>query len=85
MPKLTLYHYDTCFYCVRVRRALKRLGMTIEERNILLDRRYRDELREATGRSRVPVLRIEHEDGRVEWMPESLDIVAYLERYSEAS
>jgi glutaredoxin 2 len=82
---LTLYHYDTCFYCVRVQRALKRLGLTIEQRNILLEREARDALREATGRTRVPVLRIEHEDGRVEWLPESLDIVAWLERFSQAS
>jgi glutaredoxin 2 len=33
---------------------------------------------EATGRRTVPVLRIEHDDGRVEWMPESADIVDYL-------
>ena len=42
------------------------------------DSEHRGSLMEAMGRGTVPVLRIDHEDGRVEWLPESDDIVRYL-------
>ncbi len=78
-PGLALYLYDGCPYCERVRRAVSRLGIQLEERNIHEHRKWNDELRAARGRSTVPVLRIE-DDGPVRWMPESADIVVWLER-----
>jgi len=75
---LQLYHYYGCFYCERVRHAMGELGILIEERNILEQPAFRRELRDATGRSTVPVLRVEQADGSVHWMPESRDIVRYL-------
>ena len=80
--KLTLYHYVGCPFCDRVWDAAERLGIVLEERNIFEDRTYREELVAARGRATVPVLRIDHEDGRVEWLPESMDIVRYLTRRS---
>lgn len=83
-PGLQLYHYYGCYYCERVRHAMADLGVLIEERNILEYPSFREELRAATGRSRVPVLRIEGEDGSVRWLPESRDIVRYLrERFGD--
>ena len=73
-----LYHYDTCFYCRRVRQAMERLGVEAELRDIRREPTFRTELMSATGRRTVPVLRIESEDG-TQWMPESRDIVRYLE------
>ena len=35
----------------------------------------------ALGRGTVPVLRIEGDDGEVEWLPESAEIVRYLEAH----
>jgi glutaredoxin len=67
VPELVLYHMPWCGYCQRVERALEQLGLEIE-------------LREARGRTTVPVLRIREPDGTETWMPESLDIVAYLRR-----
>ena len=78
MPKLALYHYTTCFFCHRVRTALSEMGIEAELRDIHKDARWRDELMEVRGRSTVPVLRIESEEGEVEWMAESSDIVVYL-------
>lgn len=79
MPKLALYHYVGCGFCARVWFAAKRLGVELDSRNIHKDPAHRAALLEARGRTTVPVLHIEHEDGRVEWMPESADIVAYLQ------
>lgn len=77
---LILYHYDWCPFCVRVRRVVERLGISLEERNIITHREYRQELAQARGRATVPVLRIRNEGGEDEWMPESRDIIRYLEQ-----
>src|SRR5688500_3686513 len=77
---LALYYFDGCPWCTRVQRALDHLGVQVEMRNILRDRKHQEDLVAARGRRTVPVLRIRHPDGRDEWMPESADIVAYLIR-----
>ena len=77
--RLSLYHYDGCFYCALVKRAIDKLGISIEYRNIFGDPAHQQDLVRATGRRRVPVLRIDHADGHSEWMPESRDIIRYLE------
>lgn len=74
---LSLYHYDSCPYCLRVRRALSELGVEVELRNIHQDPAHLRALIEARGLRTVPVLRIRHEDGD-EWLAESADIVSYL-------
>ena len=80
--KLALYHSETCPYCALVRSAIDRLGLDIELREIYEDAEYRNELVDARGRATVPVLRITSPDGEERWMPESQDIVRYLEDLS---
>jgi glutathione S-transferase len=80
VPGLSLYKFDGCPYCQRVRQALARLGLEIELRDIHAEPRYRQELVEATGRGTVPCLRIEEAGGKVRWLHESLDIIDFLER-----
>ena len=79
VSRLALYQFDSCPFCQRVRDAMARLGTSIELRDIQRDAGRRQELIEATGRATVPVLRIEEPTGEVRWMPESLDIVRFLE------
>lgn len=78
--KLALYHYDSCWFCARVRSAIERLNLNIELRNIHADRSHRENLLHEGGSGTVPCLRVEGADGSTEWMYESADIVAYLER-----
>lgn len=78
-PDLALYHYDSCPYCAKVRRALQRLGVEVELRDVLEEDEHMDALVKARGRRTVPVLRIQKPGGD-EWMPESDDIVAYLQK-----
>jgi glutaredoxin len=81
--KLALYYMEGCPFCIMVRSAILRLELDVELRNIFEDSNYRDELIEARGRATVPVLRISSPDGEDRWMPESRDIVSYLqETYS---
>jgi len=75
---LALYEYYSCPFCARVRYFLADRGASVELRDILAEPKYRRELVEATGRSTVPCLRIEEEDGGVRWLHESSDIIAYL-------
>jgi glutathione S-transferase len=76
-PKLALYHFPSCPYCQKVQRAVRELDLSIEQVNISERSGARQELLEAVGRARVPVLRIgDREDLR--WMPESSCIVDYL-------
>ena len=78
VPGLSLYHFDGCPYCERVRTALSRLQLELELRDIHREPKYRDELVAATGKQMVPCLRIEN-GGKARWMHESADIVRYLE------
>ncbi len=76
--KLTLYHFPTCPFCFRVRRVLKKLKLNIELRDIHRYPEYGEELINNGGRSTVPCLRIQREDGKVQWMYESSEINRFL-------
>ena len=70
---------DLCLLVGNVGIDPSRLDVDVELRDILENSEYRDELIEARGRATVPVLRITSPNGRERWMPESHDIVRYLE------
>ena len=77
--KLALYQYKACPFCVKVRRVMKRQSLTIETRDVKRSEQARQELLAGGGDLKVPCLRIEKEQGQVEWMYESSAIINYLE------
>ena len=77
---LSLYYFASCPFCQRVLRALARHGVEVELRDVLDDPSHMAALVEARGARTVPVLRIAGPDGADTWMPESADIVRYLDR-----
>ena len=82
---LILYLRNGCSYCYYVQDAIRKLGLTIEERNIWEDPAFEEELMLATGRRVVPVLRAIDNEGASRWIPESRDIIEYLvSRHSPA-
>jgi glutathione S-transferase len=83
---MTLYHYESCTFCARVRRAIAALHLAIEMRDVLAEPAFRRELVAGGGRATVPCLRIPAARGETErWLYESEDIVAYLgERFGRA-
>jgi glutaredoxin len=82
---LSLYQFEGCPFCVKVRRQIKRLGLNIELRDAQNDPRWRQELIAGGGELQVPCLRIE-EAGNVRWMYESDEINAWLaEKFGTAS
>ena len=76
--KLSLYHFPSCPFCVLVRSAIDQLGLDVDLRDIHEDSEHREALIAERGRATVPVLQIESPDGDRRWMPESRDIVRYL-------
>ena len=73
MPSLVLYKTDLCGYCRRVLRVIDELGVEIELRDTLRERRWREDLYRRTGRTQVPCLLTDEEP-----MFESADIIAWL-------
>jgi len=84
VQKLALYQFESCPFCIKVRRAMKRMNLPIELRDVQENENFKNELVREGGMHQVPCLRIQKEDGSVQWMYESSDIIRYLaERYSE--
>jgi glutaredoxin len=73
---LALYQLYACPFCVKTRRAIHKLNVNIELRDIKHPA-YREELSAQGGRVMVPCLRIE-EAGEVKWLYESNDIIQFL-------
>jgi glutathione S-transferase len=78
MSELILYELPGCPYCAKVKNTLSELGLEYESREVPRAHAQRTEVEEISGQTGVPVL-VDEEHG-VEAMPESDDIVAYLER-----
>jgi glutaredoxin 2 len=82
---LALYHYESCIFSARVRRAIQILSLKIETKDILKSDSYYQDLQKHCGKTTVPCLRIlEPKTGSLTWMFESADIIAYLvQRFGE--
>lgn len=76
---LILYELKMCPFCVKARRAVKRLSLKIELRDVL-EAKNQAELMAGGKVDQVPCLRILHSDGKIQWMYESSEICAYLEQ-----
>ncbi|MGR0278874.1 glutathione S-transferase N-terminal domain-containing protein [Marinomonas dokdonensis] len=79
VSELSLYQFFACPFCIKTRRAMHKLNLPIEMRDASQGSHYRAELLENGGKVTVPCLRIEQQ-GKVEWMYESSDIIRYLEK-----
>ncbi len=81
---LALYVGQGCGYCADVLAVARELAVELETRDAWTDPSHQRELMAARGRTTVPVLRIEDEDGSHVWMGESSRIIDYLyERFGE--
>ena len=76
---LTLYQYEACPFCVKVRRQMKRQGLKIETRDVKRSESAKGELLAGGGDLKVPCLRIGEGERGFHWMYESRDIIGYLE------
>ena len=76
---LVLYQFKMCPFCVKARRAIKRLSLNIETRDALREESSREELLTGGGKIKVPCLRIADAEGNTTWVYESSDIITYLQ------
>ena len=79
LENLSLYQHFACPFCTKTRRAMSKLNLPIEMKSVTQGSAFRTELLEGGGKVTVPCLRIE-ENGKVNWMYESSDIISYLEK-----
>lgn len=77
MATLELYELPGCPYCAKVKEKLAELELEYESHEVPRSHGERTEVKEVSGQTGVPVL-VDKDHG-VEGMPESADIVAYLE------
>lgn len=77
--QLSLYQFEACPFCVKVRFAMKRLSLPIETRDAKNHAPYKQELLEQGGKHKVPCLRVAVEGEPVQWLYHSSTIIEYLE------
>lgn len=74
---IKLYELNGCPYCKKVTRKLDELGLEYESIKVPSSHSKRDKVKEVSGQTGVPVI-VDEKNG-IEGMPESDDIVEYLE------
>lgn len=74
---LYLYQFEACPFCVKVRRYLKREGISLPIVDATRDP-GRSELAKGGGKIQTPCLKIEKAGADTVWLYESNDIIAYL-------
>ncbi|MCW8916032.1 MAG: glutaredoxin [Magnetovibrio sp.] len=76
---MSLYQFNACPFCVKVRRQLKKHALNIELRDAQNNVAFKEELTIEGGKHKVPCLRIENGPQNVKWLYESSDIISFLE------
>lgn len=78
-PELTLYHFEACPYCQKVRRFITENKLNVTMKDIHLDPLAKEFLIQIGGKSQVPCLFI---DGKA--LYESLDIIEWFTQHQVA-
>lgn len=82
--EMAIYQFKACPFCVKTRRAMRRLGLNIELRDAKGDPRWRDQLLQEGGKIQVPCLYNPSADADTRWLYESADVIAFLEQHVAA-
>jgi len=73
-----LYYSQYCYFCQKVLMSINgRADLDLDLRNTS-ERQHHADLVAGGGKTQVPCLRIDHGNGKVEWMYESDDIIRFL-------
>jgi len=78
--RLALYHFKTCPFCIKVRHEMARLSLSIALRDAQHNPEHRADLQNGGGKIQTPCLQITDEQGNVQWMYESGNIIKYLQQ-----
>jgi glutaredoxin len=85
MSNQVLYQFEHCPFCIKVRRAAKRLNIKVELRDAKNDSKAKEELISGGGEYQAPCLRIKQGDGSYQWLYESSDIISFWEALIDTS
>ncbi|BBP00639.1 glutaredoxin family protein [Sulfuriferula nivalis] len=78
---MAIYQFKTCPFCIKVRRELARLSLSIPLLDAQHDSQNKEALLQGGGRVQVPCLRIMDEQGKTVWIYESSEIIKYLHEH----
>lgn len=81
--QLALYQFAACPFCIKVRKEMARLGLSIEKRDAQHNVEHRADLKANGGKVKVPCLLIKDADGKAQWLYESDAITAWLREQFE--
>jgi glutaredoxin len=75
---MSLYQFNACPFCVKVRRHMRRHAINIELRDAKNDLAFKNELIREGGKYKVPCLRVQIDANTVEWLYSSEAICTFL-------
>jgi glutaredoxin len=74
----TLYQFEACPFCVKVRRFIRKNSLKIELKDAKNNMANKSELVHNGGRHKVPCLKIEKINAKTTWLYESDAIIQFL-------
>jgi len=77
---MIMYEFKACPFCVRVRRFMKKNNINITTKDARKDKLAAQDLIDGGGKLQVPCLAITKDDGSVDWMYESKDIITFFSK-----
>ena len=79
----TLYQFEACPFCVKVRRFIRKNSLKIELKDAKNNMANKSELVNNGGKHKVPCLKIEKINTKTMWLYESDAIIAFLAKETE--
>ena len=81
----TLYQFEACPFCVKVRRFIRKNSLKIELKDAKNNMANKSELVNNGGKYKVPCLKIEKINAKTTWLYESDAIIQFLAKETELS
>lgn len=85
LAQLALYQFQGCPFCLKVRRAMKRMDLSIRLVNCENEGADRTALEREGGELQVPCLRIDRPGQKTTWLYESDAIIEYLGKLGKSA
>ena len=77
---LTVYQFEACPFCVKVRRFIRKNSLKINLKDAKNNKTFKSELVNEGGKHKVPCLKIEKINSKPVWLYESTEIIKFLKK-----
>jgi len=78
--KLTIYQFEACPFCVKVRRFIWKNSLKINLKDAKKNKKFKSELVNGGGKHKVPCLKIVKKYSKTIWLYESTEIIKFLKK-----